>query len=127
MRVWGRSGFTVAEVVVAMVVLSVGILALVGSAALTSRMIGWGRQVTSVGLTAAARVERLHQIASSTTPACSAAEWRSDSAGDPGLSERWEILGGAGPARRVVIVVRARRPGGTNSDTVLTGVLCGTP
>jgi len=126
-RVWGRSGFTFAEVLIAVIVLSLGILALIGSAALTSRMAGWGRQSTRVGLTAAARVERLHQIAFSTTPACSAAEWRSDSAGVPGLSERWEILGGAGPVQRVVIVLRARRPGGTGSDTVLTGVVCGTP
>jgi hypothetical protein len=126
-RVWGRSGFTIAEVVVAVLVLSVGILALVGSAALTSRMVGWGQQGTRAGLTAAARIERLRQIAFSTTPACSAPEWQSGSAGGPELSEVWEILGGAGSARRVVIVLRSRRPGGLGTDTVLTAVLCGTP
>ena len=127
MRVTDRSGFTVAEVVVAVAVLAVGILALAGSAALTSRMVGWGQRGTRVGLAAAARIERLRQVALSTTPPCAAAEWRGDSAGGPGLSERWEILGGAGPARRVVIEMRSLRPGGASTDTVLTAVMCETP
>jgi prepilin-type N-terminal cleavage/methylation domain-containing protein len=126
-RVWGQSGFTVTEVVIAVVVLSVGILALVGSAALTSRMVGWGRQDTRVGLAAVSRVERLRQVAFSTAPACSAAEWQGGSAGGPELSETWEILGGAGAARRVMIVLRSRRSGGMGTDTVLTAVLCGVP
>jgi prepilin-type N-terminal cleavage/methylation domain-containing protein len=126
-RVCGRSGFTVAEVVVAVVVLSVGLLALAGSAALASRMVGMGQQATRVGQTAAARVERLRQVASSTVPACSAPAWRSDSGRGGGVSEIWEILDHVGTARWVMIVLRSRRPGGIGSDTVLTAVLCGTP
>lgn len=127
MRVWNGNGFTVAEVLVAVVVLSVGLLALAGSTALAGRMVGLGQQATRVGQAAAARVERLRQVAFSTAPACSAPEWRSDSAGGRGLSESWEILDPAGPVRRVMIVLRSLRPGGTSSDTVLTAVLCGTP
>ena len=127
MRVWSQSGFTVAEVLVAVVVLSVGLLALAGSTALASRMVGLGQQATRVGLAAATRVERLHQVAFSTAPACSASEWRSDSAGDSGLGESWEILDQGGAVRRVMIVLRSRRPSGTSHDTVLTAVLCGTP
>jgi hypothetical protein len=126
-RVWNRSGFTVAEVIVAAVVLSVGLLALAGSTALSGRMIGWGQQATRVGQAAAARVERLRQVAFSTVPACSATEWHTDSAVGSGLSENWEVLDEAGPARRVLLVLRSRRPGGTISDTVLTAVLCGLP
>jgi hypothetical protein len=117
----------VAEVVVAAAVLSVGLLALAGSAGMTARMVGMGQQATRVGQAAAARVERLRQIAFSTAPPCTAADWRSDSAGIGGLRESWEILDGAGPVRRVMIVLRSRRPGGIGSDTVLTAVLCGTP
>jgi prepilin-type N-terminal cleavage/methylation domain-containing protein len=126
-RVWNKCGFTVAEVIVAVAVLSVGLLALAGSAALTSRMVGWGQQATRVGQAAAARVERLHQVAFSTVPACSAAEWRSDSAVGSGVSESWKMLDDTGPVRRVLIVLRSRRPGGTSSDTVLTAVLCALP
>jgi hypothetical protein len=126
-RVTSRSAFTIAEAVVALVVLSVGVLALVGSAALTSRMIGRGRHSTRTGLVAAARIERLRQIAFSTVPPCTAAEWRSDSAGVPGLTESWQILDPAGSARRVQIVLHSRHPTGVSSDTVVTGVLCGSP
>jgi hypothetical protein len=112
---------------VAAAVLSVGLLALAGATGMTVRMVGIGQQATRVGQVAAARVERLRQIAFSTAPPCSAAEWRSDSADAGGLNESWEILDGAGPARRVMVVLRSRRPGGIASDTVVTAVLCGTP
>jgi hypothetical protein len=126
-RVASRSALTIVETLVAVVVLSVGILALVGSAALTSRMVGRGAHSTRTGLIAAARIERLRQIAFSTVPACSGAEWRSDSAGGPGLMESWQILDPAGAVRRVRIVLRSRHPTGTSSDTVVTGILCGSP
>jgi hypothetical protein len=124
-RVAGRSAFTIAEVVVALVVLSVGALALVGSAGLTSRMLGRGRHSSRTGQVAAARIERLRQIASSTVPACSSPDWRSDSAGGPGLTESWQIVDAVGPARRVLIVLRSRHSTGLSTDTVATGVLCG--
>jgi hypothetical protein len=126
-RVTGRSGLTIAEAVVALVVLSVGVLALVGSAALTTRMVGQGRHSTRAGQMASARIERLHQIAFSTVPPCTGVDWRSDSAAGPGLTESWQILDPSGPARRVRIVLRARHPTGTTSDTVVTGILCGSP
>jgi hypothetical protein len=126
-RVGSESGLTIAEAVVAVVVLSVGVLALVGSAALTTRMLGRGRHSTRTGQVAAARIERLRQIAFSTVPACTGPEWRSDSAGGPDLTETWQILDPAGPARRVRIVLRSRHPAGFSTDTVVTGFLCGAP
>jgi type II secretory pathway component PulJ len=125
-RVAGRSAFTIVEAVVALVVLSVGVLALLGSAALTSRMLGQGRHSTRAGQVAFARIERLRQIAFSTVPACTGAEWRSGNAAGGGLTESWQIGEAAGPARRVIIVVRSG-PAGASSDTVVTGMLCGAP
>ena len=127
MRVEGRSAFSLVEVLLAMIVLTVGILALAGSAALTSRMIGRAAQATRVGGAAAARLEWLRQVAWSTEPACTAAEWRSDSTGGSGLSEGWELLDATGPVRRVRLVLRSRRPGGISTDTVVTAVFCGSP
>ncbi len=127
MRVRGRGGFTVVEIVIAAAVLSVGLLALAGTSAMTARMVGMGQEATRVGHVAAARVERLRQIASSTAVPCSAPEWRSGSLVAGVLSESWEILDQAGPARRVLIVVRTPRPGGAGSDTVFTAVLCAAP
>ena len=127
MRVGSRLGFTLVEVLVATVVLVVGILALVGSAALTGRMVGRGNLSTRAALAADSRLERLRLAAFATVPACSGPEWRSGSAGSPGLEESWELLDPSGPARRVRIVLRTRHPTGNSSDTVVAGMLCGPP
>ena len=118
----GNDGFTVAEVLVAVVVFTVGVLALVGAAAATSRMLARGRHATAGAAVLAGRIEELHRIAAATVPACSAPEWRSDSAYDTGVSLRWEVLDDAGPARRVRLVLRHRAS--QSADTVMTGVLC---
>ncbi len=125
MRVVDRSAFTIAEAVVAVSMLSVGVLALVGSAALTNRMLANGRHSTRAGQVAAARIERLRQIAFSTVPACTGVDWRSGSAVGPGIAETWQIVDGVGPVRRVMVVVRSGRAG--SSDTIVSGVLCGPP
>ncbi len=119
-----RYGFTVAEALVAVVVLTVGVLALVGSSAQVSRMIGRGRHATVAAMVAAARVERLRQIARSTSPACTSAEWRSDSAAHAGVTESWHILDAAGVVRRLQLVLRHRAPTTRATDTVVTAFLC---
>ena len=43
------AGFTIAEVLVAIVVLSVGVVAMPGSSALVTRMIGRGQRATRAG------------------------------------------------------------------------------
>lgn len=120
-----RRGFTVAESLVAIVVLTVGVLALVGSSAQTVRMIGQGRHATLAAMAAAGRIERLRHLAGSTRPSCTSPEWRSDSAGGGGVSERWEILDPSGVGRRLRLVVRSRTASGIATDTILTAVLCG--
>jgi type II secretory pathway pseudopilin PulG len=126
-RVVGRRGFTIVEALVAVVVLGTGILALAGSAALTSRMIGRGGLSTRVAMAAAGRVDRLRRVAHSTVPACTAPEWRGDSTSSAGLAESWQILDAGGSARRLRIVLRATHPTGTSTDTVVAGVWCGSP
>ena len=120
-----RYGLTVAEALVAVVVLTVGVLALVGSSAQVSRMIARGRHATVAAMVAAARVERLRQIARSTSPPCTSSEWRSDSAAQVGVTESWHILDAAGIVRRLQVVVRHRTPTGVATDTVVTAFLCG--
>jgi Tfp pilus assembly protein PilV len=118
-------GFTVAEVVVAVVVLTVGLLALAGSFARVSRMIGAGRHATLAAMAAGGRLAWLHRVAHSTSPPCASPEWRSDSAVSAGVMETWRVLDAAGTARRVELVVRHRTAGGPAADTVITAVLCG--
>ncbi|MBA3893069.1 MAG: hypothetical protein H0X69_05165 [Gemmatimonadales bacterium] len=119
-----KYGFTVAEVLVAVVVLTVGVLALVGSSAYMSRMIGRGRHATVAAMLAASRLERLRLVARSTSPPCTAPEWQGGSAAEAGVLQSWEMLDPAGVARRLQLIVRYRTPVGLATDTVVTAVLC---
>ena len=122
-----RRGFTLAEVIVAIVLLTVGVMALVGSSAMVSRMIGKGRGATVAVQVATARIERLRRIAASTIPRCVSPEFASDSTTTGGVSERWVIApgGGAGLSRRVSVILAYRDPRGPVRDTLETIVLCG--
>jgi Tfp pilus assembly protein PilV len=117
-------GFTVAEVLVAVMVLTVGVLALVGSFAGMSRMLGQGRQATVAAAVTAGRMEELRRIAHSTSPPCTAPEWRSDSASETGVAESWQVLDPEGITRRVQLIVRYRTPAGFATDTAVMAVLC---
>jgi Tfp pilus assembly protein PilE len=119
-----KTGFTVAEVVVAVVVFTVGVLALVGAFAAMGRMIGRGSQATVAAAVLAGRIEELHRIAGSTRPPCTAPEWRSGSATEAGVTHDWDVLEPTGVARRVRLVVRHHTPTGTATDTAMTAVLC---
>jgi Tfp pilus assembly protein FimT len=117
-------GVTVVEVLVAVMVLTVGVLALVGSFAGMSRMIGRGGRATIAAEVAAGRLEELRRIAHSTSPPCTAPEWRSGSALESGIAERWQVVDESGPARRVQLVVSYHTPAGVVTDTSMTAVLC---
>lgn len=123
----GRTGFTVVEVLVAIVVLSVGIVALMGSSAMTTRMIGQGRRTTNAVQVATRRLETLRQMATSTNPACTAGAF---SSGGPvttdGVTESW-IVPAAGANRPVRVIVNYRRAGGTLTDTLQTMIRCPLP
>ncbi len=66
-----RSGFTLIEVMVAIVIMGVGILALLSTSALVTRMIGRGNMTTKATQLAQTRLEILRQQALASTPSCS--------------------------------------------------------
>ncbi len=118
-------GFTLVEVLVAIVLLTVGVMALLGSSALVSRMIGRGRGSTVAVQVATARLERLRRVAASTTPRCTSPQFVSDSTTTAGVAERWIVESGAGLSRRVSVILAYRDPRGPVRDTLRTTVLCG--
>ena len=63
-------GFTVVEVLVAIMVLGVGILALVGSSTLVTRMVGEGKRATFATQIAQQRIEWVRRRAMNTSPQC---------------------------------------------------------
>ncbi len=118
------AGFTIVEVLVAVIVLSVGVIALMGSTAMTTRMIGQGRRTTMAMEVATRRLETLRAMANTTNPACTAGAFAS---GGPvttdGVTETW-VVPGAGSSRSIRAVVTYMRAGGTYTDTLQTVIRC---
>jgi len=124
-------GFTVVEVLIAVIVLGVGITALVGSAAMVTRMVGRGQSETRAAETANRRLESLRLLAWSTTPRCNAGGFNS---GGPvttpnGIRERWIVsvaVVSSGGARvgTITDTVTHRTARGTHTDVLSTRVEC---
>jgi Tfp pilus assembly protein PilV len=120
-----EQGFTIVEVVVAVLLLTTGVMALVGSSAMVTRMIGHGRESTLVGQVATARAERLRQVATSTAVPCTAPAFKSDSApAAGGIAEKWVLLPAAGVTSTFRMTFTYRTSRGSRTDTMLTTVLC---
>lgn len=118
-----ESGFTMVEVLVAVVLLAIGVLALVGSSAMATRMIGRGQHSTLASQVATARIERLRQYAGSTSPLCSHAQFKTDSQDTGGITEKW-VVPNAGVSRQVTLTLTYPVARGTASETILTTIFC---
>ncbi len=118
------SGFTLVEVLVAIVILSIGLLALASATANVSRMAGYGKWATAASQVAIRRLEAIRQVAYSTTPACTSSALVG---GGPlyanGMTESWRIVG-TGNTRAVEVVVSYPRAQTVVTDSVSTILRC---
>ena len=118
------AGWTLVEVLVALVVLGIGILALTGSSAMVNRMIGRGKVETHAALLAARRLEMLRLAARSTSPRCASSSFAS---GGPvmveGLAQSWSVAP-EGQVRRVRVSVSYLTLRGSRSAVLETTVEC---
>jgi prepilin-type N-terminal cleavage/methylation domain-containing protein len=94
--VTGTRGFTLTELVVATLVLTVGVLALAGTAAAVSRMLGWGQRMGGSAVAAATEFERLRSAG------CAALSGGRDSSGRYRL--QWTVAV-SGSLRTVALTV----------------------
>jgi type IV pilus assembly protein PilV len=78
-----QNGFTIVEVLVAVIVLSVGILALASTAAVITRQVRSARQQTVAAAAAQSRFDRLHAVT------CTGIT--SSTASGGGLTEHWIV------------------------------------
>jgi prepilin-type N-terminal cleavage/methylation domain-containing protein len=118
------SGMTLIEVLVALIVLGVGIVALAGSSSMVTRMIGWGRVETQAALVAARRMEILRAAARSTTPPCSGAGFASGGPGQIGrITESW-VVPPTGAIRRVTVTAGYLTVRGARSAVLETLIQC---
>jgi len=125
MSVRTRGGFTLIEVMISVVLLTVGVMALVGSSAMTARMIGRGKSSTLVGQRTSSRFDYLRQLAASTSPACTSASFANGDTTAHGVRETWTITQPISPNTRLVqMIVRYKAAGRPVTDTVQTLILC---
>jgi prepilin-type N-terminal cleavage/methylation domain-containing protein len=118
------SGFTLIEVLVALVLLGVGILALTGSSSLVTRMIGRGKVETQAALAASRRLEILRLAAGASNPRCRSAVFASGGPVTTGrLTESWAVAS-IGSPRRVRVTVTYLTARGSRSAVLETAVPC---
>lgn len=122
MRVSRRQdGFTLIEVLIAIGILSVGILALLQTAASITVMLRDGRLRTMASAIAASRIDNLRLAAASTTPTCTALT--GGSATSQSGTETWTVAG-TGRSRTVTATVTITNGPRQLGTTVRGTVLC---
>ena len=120
-----EQGFTIVEVIIAILVLTVGILGLVTSAALVTRMIGRGQRSAVAAQYALRRLEMLRVSGCGSQAAGSEVWWRG---GTPVDSVSWSFNNmGAVPAPHWQVVVRSKYQtalGKWRTDSTETEISC---
>ena len=118
------SGVTLVEVLVALIVLGVGLVALAGSSSVVTRMIALGKAQTKAALIASRRIEILRAAARSTNPPCTGARFAS---GGPVETDRtvesW-LVSPAGAERRVTVTVQYLTSRGRRAAVLETEIGC---
>jgi Tfp pilus assembly protein PilV len=113
----GTRGLTIVEVLVAILILTVGLVALTTTAASVTRMIGEGRRLTEVAALAAERMELLQAQPCPPVGAGTAVQGP--------YAVRWQVVGAVGKRDRAIMVTVARAtPRGTHTDTLRTVHTC---
>jgi len=117
-----KSGFSLIEVIVAIVVLSVGAIAIAASFGTSARFNGQAWRFTRAANIAAQRIETLRRIANTTDPRCSALT-NGNATTYGNITETWTVTG-AGGARNVMVIVQMPRARSVTRDTVRATLEC---
>ena len=116
-----QDGFTLIEVLIAIGILSVGILALLQTASSITIMLRDGRLRTMASAAAASRIDNLRLVAASTNPTCTALT--SGSATSLNGAETWTVTG-TGRSRSVTATVTIPNGSRQVGMTVRSNLLC---
>jgi len=110
-------GFTIVEILVAVMILSVGLMGLVTTAGLVTRMIGQGHRYTEASALANERIEVLR------SQGCPAAGSGTETRG--AFTVSWRVVAMAAPnGRGLVVSVQSPTTRGTRTDTFETVHFC---
>lgn len=117
----GERGFTIVEVLVSVLILSVGLLALASTAALVSRMVGQGDRYTEAANLASRQFETFRSRWTGTNCAGAA----DGSTTESGFTVSWRLTSlAAGRARQVQLTVSSPTGRGTRTDTFYRTISC---
>lgn len=118
-----RGGFTIVETLVAVIILSIGVLALVSTVGGITRMLSSGQQKTRASTVAASILDSLRNNAYSSIPKCSGLSNGSETTNRYGTryASSWTISG-AGTSRDVRIQVSYRVGTRVQGDTLLSTI-----
>lgn len=112
-----RRGTTVVELLIALIVLTVGLLALAGAAAIIARETAAARRELTLAWMARARLERL------ASEGCDTLD--SGLENGAGISERWTVAESRNDTRRITVTVRQVVLGGAVVRRLEGIVACG--
>jgi prepilin-type N-terminal cleavage/methylation domain-containing protein len=119
-----RGGFTIVEVVVALMVVSVGVLGMLGTAALVTRMLARGRWVSSASQIAASRLERLRPAACITSQRTSGTD-TTTIVGSARVVNSWSFTDAGNNSYRVQLITSyLTGPSKTRRDTLEAMIVC---
>ena len=119
------AGFTLVEVLIAVMILGVGVVALAGSSAMVTRMISRGQMATRASQVASQRLESLRLLAHSTDPKCTSGQFANGTATNPlGLQESWTIVANGSSRTITSTVTYNTGRGRTHSDALTTIIEC---
>jgi prepilin-type N-terminal cleavage/methylation domain-containing protein len=121
-----QAGFTLVELLIAVLVLGIGITALVGTSALVTRQIGRGRIVTIANQLATQKLDELRRAAAIKSGGnhCTNAAFASGNSGPTrGVSLTWTV-GASGAARNVTVTASYPVSNGTKTFQISTYVGC---
>ncbi|HYT72387.1 MAG TPA: prepilin-type N-terminal cleavage/methylation domain-containing protein [Gemmatimonadales bacterium] len=122
MRMKRARGFTIVEVIIAILILTVGILGLVTTAALVTRMIARGQRSATAATYAAQRMEKLRVTGCTSQSAGSEDLFRGS---QKVATSSWSFVNLGNSAWRVVIVTRyLTTQNRWRSDTAETQISC---
>ncbi len=118
-----EGGFTIVEVMVALVILVIGVLGLISASGSVNRMLSEGRWQTEGVQAASARLERLRQLAKSTSPGCTASGFANGTATTGNVTEAWTITA-SGTRRTISASATYRLKRGLRTVTLTTTLSC---
>ena len=125
MRRSARSGFTIIEVLIAIMMLSVGVLALASSSGSIARMMHFAQAKTDASALAQSVLDSMRYEANATTPKCTNLVSGTVGVHKRGFTAATRVLTSAsGDARNIEVVVNYRVGPQAKSDTVSSSIFC---